>query len=60
MFAKELAGYKVAAGTIQFTAEKPLPMTLVKKIVKVLIERNEAKAMLKASAKKKVTTAKKK
>jgi uncharacterized protein YdhG (YjbR/CyaY superfamily) len=32
-FAAELAGFKTSKGTIQFTTEKPLPDTLLKKIV---------------------------
>ncbi len=40
-FAKELQGFKVSAGTIHFTVEKPLPATLVRKIVKARIKENE-------------------
>lgn len=32
-FASELAGFKTSKGTIQFTVNKPLPDTLLKKIV---------------------------
>lgn len=32
-FAKELVNYKTSAGTIQFPLDKPLPKTLIKKLV---------------------------
>jgi uncharacterized protein YdhG (YjbR/CyaY superfamily) len=41
---KELKGIAHTAGTIQFTAEKPLPDRLVKKLVKLTIKANEARA----------------
>lgn len=40
VFADELQGYKVSAGTIQFTNSKPLPKTLLKKIIKYRLELN--------------------
>ncbi len=39
-FQKELKGFEVSKGTIRFTTEKPLPTTLVKKLVKVRIAEN--------------------
>jgi uncharacterized protein YdhG (YjbR/CyaY superfamily) len=36
-FGRELAGYDVSKGTIRFDAAKPLPSTLVNKIVKARI-----------------------
>jgi len=41
IFAKELEPFKTAGRTIHFTAEKPLPSTLVKKIIKTRIKENE-------------------
>jgi uncharacterized protein YdhG (YjbR/CyaY superfamily) len=40
--AKELAGFETAKGTIRFTADKPLPSTLVRKLVKARIAENES------------------
>jgi uncharacterized protein YdhG (YjbR/CyaY superfamily) len=42
-FADELKAYKTSKGTIQFAVDKPLPPTLVKKIVKAKVELNELK-----------------
>ncbi|MBS1553039.1 MAG: DUF1801 domain-containing protein [Bacteroidetes bacterium] len=36
----ELKNYKTSKGTIQFTAEKPLPAALVKKIIKARVKEN--------------------
>lgn len=50
----DLKPFKTSKGTIQFTVDKPLPMALVKKIVKARVEENEArhsaKLISKASA----------
>jgi len=40
--ANELKGYKLGKASIQFEARKPLPATLVKKLVKARIAENEA------------------
>ena len=40
-FKHELEGYDTSGTTIHFTAEKPLPAVLVKKIIKARIEENE-------------------
>ena len=42
-FKKELVNFKTSKGTIQFTVEKPLPMALLKKLVKARIAENETK-----------------
>jgi uncharacterized protein YdhG (YjbR/CyaY superfamily) len=39
-----LAGFETAKGTIRFTPEKPLPAALVKRIVKLRVAENEARA----------------
>lgn len=40
LFADELAGFDTSKGTIRFQPEKPLPTTLIKKIVKARLEEN--------------------
>ncbi len=42
-FADELRGFEVSKGTIRFTVEKPLPLSLVKKLVKARAAENAAK-----------------
>ena len=44
IFEKELKSYKVSGRTIHFTPDKPLPASLVEKIVKERIRENEARA----------------
>ena len=44
LFEDELSAYVTSKGTIQFTVEKPLPVALVKKIVKERIAENEERA----------------
>ncbi len=39
----ELAGFRTAKGTIQFTPDRPLPDALVRKIVAARVEQNAAK-----------------
>lgn len=41
-FAAELKPYETSGTTIQFSADRPLPATLVKKIVRARMEENEA------------------
>ena len=41
IFDKELQSYKTSGTTIHFTPDKPLPTTLVQKIVKTRIKENE-------------------
>ena len=37
-FAKELAKYKTAKGSVQFSLDKPLPLSLISKIVKFRVK----------------------
>jgi len=50
-FQEEIAGYKSAKGSVQFPHSKPLPLALVKKIVKYRVAQNEAKSADKAQGK---------
>lgn len=47
-FSKELSIYASGKGSVQFPLDKPLPLELVKKIVKFRVEENLKKAELKA------------
>jgi len=42
-FKNELKGFSTSKGTIQFPTDKPLPTTLVKKMVKARVAQNESK-----------------
>lgn len=44
LFEKQLTGCTVSKGTIQFPLDKPLSLTLVKKMVKARVAQMEAKA----------------
>lgn len=57
---EELAEYKTSAGTIQFPVSKPIPVTLVKKIVKLRVKANLLVAKAKAKEKEKKAKEKKK
>lgn len=46
-FKKELAAYKGGKGTMQIPLDKPLPLSLIKRIIKFRIKANEEKAALK-------------
>jgi uncharacterized protein YdhG (YjbR/CyaY superfamily) len=40
-FSKELADYKTAAGSVQFPLNKPLPVALIKKIIRFRVKENK-------------------
>ena len=42
-FRKELSPYKVSRGTIQFPLDRPLPLTLISRIVKFRVRENLAR-----------------
>ena len=49
---KEMSGYKGSKGTIKFPIDEPMPLTLIKRMVKYRVKENEARASLKRSIKK--------
>lgn len=51
-FGEELKEYKTSKGTIQFTVSKPLPVSLVKKLIKERVKENEEKLLARKSKKK--------
>lgn len=62
-FGEEVKKYKTSKGTLQFTVDKPISTSLVKKIVKARMKQNEANALakqLKKAAPKKTARSKSK
>ncbi len=51
-FKKELAAYKTSKGAVQFPLDKPLPLALIRKIVKFRVAENLKKAEEKSRKKK--------
>jgi uncharacterized protein YdhG (YjbR/CyaY superfamily) len=51
-FKNEIAKYKWSKGAIQFPLDKPMPLALIRKIVKFKLKENEEKAALKKLVKK--------
>lgn len=49
-FAKDLAGFRTSKGTIQLPLDRPLPVALIRKIVKARVAQNLAKAAAKGPA----------
>jgi uncharacterized protein YdhG (YjbR/CyaY superfamily) len=50
-FEKELSVYKQGKGSVQFPIDKPLPLTLISKIVKYRVKENQDKTNLKTQNK---------
>jgi uncharacterized protein YdhG (YjbR/CyaY superfamily) len=48
---RELQGYETSKGTIRFAADKPLPATLVRKMVRARVRENEARRKKKLTPK---------
>ena len=42
-FKEELKGFVTSKGTIQFSTDKPLPIALIKRLVKARVKQNESK-----------------
>lgn len=49
---KEMSAYKGSKGTIKFPIGEPMPLALIKKMVKYRVKENEERAALKRSIKK--------
>ncbi len=50
-FQKELSKYKTAKGSVQFPLDQPMPLGLIRKIVKFRVKENLAKARAKSKKK---------
>jgi|SRR5579885_3542410 len=49
-FKEELKGYEISKGTIRFPIDKPLPASLIKKIVRARASENKERSAAKAKA----------
>lgn len=47
VFKKEIASYKSSKGAIQFPLDKPMPVSLISKIVKYRVKENSLKNLMK-------------
>ncbi|MDF2192372.1 DUF1801 domain-containing protein [Paraflavitalea sp. CAU 1676] len=56
-FEKDLAGYKTGRGSVQFPLDKPMPLELVKKMVKYQLKKNAEKGKASGSLGKKAAKA---
>ncbi|TGK35056.1 hypothetical protein EHQ12_15765 [Leptospira gomenensis] len=52
-FEKELSGYKTAKGSVQFPIEKPLPLSLIRKIVRFRVTEEKTRVSKKKTVKRK-------
>jgi uncharacterized protein YdhG (YjbR/CyaY superfamily) len=57
-FESHIAGYKSGKGTLHFPIDKPIPVALIKKIVKFRVAENLNKKKVKAGVRKKAAEAK--
>ena len=48
---KQMSAYEGSKGTIKFPLDKPMPLALIKKMVKYRVKENEARAAVKRSIK---------
>ena len=60
LFKEQLSDYSISKGTIRFPLDKPLPLQLIKTLVKYRVEENKALSEKKTSAKTQKAVAKKK
>ena len=54
-FKKELAGYEGAKGSVQFPIDEPMPLALIKKIVKFRVKENLDQPDIKRRQKKRIS-----
>jgi len=55
LFAEELRNYDTSKGTIRFTPDKPLPETLVRRLVEIKVAKNAEKARARESKARRAT-----
>jgi uncharacterized protein YdhG (YjbR/CyaY superfamily) len=52
LFKSDLVNYQTSKGTIRFSVDMPLPLRVIKKIVRLRVKQNLEKSALKAKRKK--------